>query len=475
MPQKVYIVELDALNGAALKKIEQVQKELLETSARTTAAFNRVNANIERDLNKTSSLFNKFSRRDLGLLSSQLLYSAGSTGKLGGQLSNLATGLATGGVIGAAFAGFAALVNVLTEELKDQTAEVSGLRKEYDEMVKKNQELNEFDTNKLADLEKQRQELKDNIALYEMVDNLREDEKFQLMDYRNQLEKVNKEIKFFAFVWEKAGMFEEEHNKTVKEKVNTYDKLLERLEKYSKFISPRGIDANAMLTGLGAGIDTSKMNVEPLDPFLTKILEKHPGEELTKGLEKAQEPMSALVSLSNQMASNFSFAGHTFVGQLSQAIAMVDSISNMILTIASLFGGGGGYGIGGLLSLIGLEKGGRITNLGGNISYTKIPSFAMGGSYSTPGMSGPFGGGYPVMVHKNETLDVYSSGQTSKMENKMDRLINAVLTSNVHLSKKNGGGSQPIIVMVDGEKLFTVNTKRNNRASRAGVNTGEMI
>ena len=207
------------------------------------------------------------------------------------------------------------------------------------------------------------------------------------------------------------------------------------------------------------------------------------GESFKRNFEEAESPMSALVSLSNQMASNFSFAGHTFVGQLSQAIAMVDSISNMILTVASMFGGGGGFGIGGLLSMLfggggagaALEKGGRITNLGGNISHTKIPSFAMGGSYSTPGMSGPFGGGYPVMVHKNETLDVYNAGQTSRLEKIMNDVRNAILTTNLHVSKGGKNQLQPIIVNVDGQTLFKVNTRRNNRASRAGVNTGEFI
>ncbi|EFK95513.1 hypothetical protein LDC_2479 [sediment metagenome] len=194
-----------------------------------------------------------------------------------------------------------------------------------------------------------------------------------------------------------------------------------------------------------------------------------------ESVEEAQDPMQGLVSLSNQMASNFQWAGHTFVGQLSQAIAMVDSISNMILAIASMFGGGGGFGIGGLLSLIGLEKGGRVSNRFGNVSVSNIPSFAMGGSYSTPAFSGPMAGGYPVMVHKNETLDVYNAGQSSRMEKKLDGIRNAILTTNLHVSKKSGGGSQPIIINVDGQTLFKVNTRRNNRASRAGVNTGEMI
>jgi hypothetical protein len=204
------------------------------------------------------------------------------------------------------------------------------------------------------------------------------------------------------------------------------------------------------------------------------VPEKPDTNVFAESLEEAQSPMTALVSLSNQMASNFSFAGHTFVGQLSQAIGMVDSISNIILTIASLFGGGGGgFGIMGLLSLIGLSKGGRVTNRFGNLSLSPIPSFASGGSYSTPGMSGPFGGGYPVMVHRNETLDVYNSGQTSRMENKLDAIRNAILTTNVHVSKKGRSGDGVIKVNIGRREIATIVQEELNNFTKSGYNLGE--
>jgi len=137
-----------------------------------------------------------------------------------------------------------------------------------------------------------------------------------------------------------------------------------------------------------------------------------------------------------------------------------------------MFGGGGGFGIGGLLSLIGLEKGGRITNLGGSISYTKIPSFAMGGSYSTPGYSGPMGGGYPVMVHKNETLDVYNSGQTSRMEKMLGDIKNAIITSNVHLSKKGKGGGS-IKINIGRREIASIVQEELNNFTKSGYNLGE--
>jgi len=176
----------------------------------------------------------------------------------------------------------------------------------------------------------------------------------------------------------------------------------------------------------------------------------------------------SMVGSAQNIASILNVGAHTFVGTmlrgLNDAGSILSSIFSIIGAVASFVSPAG-------LASMAFEKGGRITNLGGNITHTKIPSFAMGGSYTTPA----YGGGYPVMVHKNETLDVYNAGQTSRMENKMDRLINAVLTTNLHVSKGGKNQSQPIIVNVDGQTLFKVNTRRNNRASRAGVNTGELI
>ena len=59
-------------------------------------------------------------KRDIGIFASQILYSADVTGRLGSQLSNVATGLLTGGAIGAAFAGFAAIINVINTRNETQ-------------------------------------------------------------------------------------------------------------------------------------------------------------------------------------------------------------------------------------------------------------------------------------------------------------------------------------------------------------------
>lgn len=66
-------------------------------------------------VNKSTSMMGTVGKRDIGIFASQILYSSDVTGRLGGQLSNVAQSLLTGGAVGAAFAGFASLISLLTE------------------------------------------------------------------------------------------------------------------------------------------------------------------------------------------------------------------------------------------------------------------------------------------------------------------------------------------------------------------------
>ncbi|MCC7290319.1 hypothetical protein IT417_03665 [bacterium] len=77
---------------------------------------------------KAVSTLGVVSKRDLGQFANQLLYTSGISGRLGGQLSGLAAGLLTGGAIGAAFAGFAGLVNIVTERSRSLDATIISLK-----------------------------------------------------------------------------------------------------------------------------------------------------------------------------------------------------------------------------------------------------------------------------------------------------------------------------------------------------------
>jgi hypothetical protein len=497
--KRILVADLDARTVNIEKKLEEVVALTKNAGARMEGAFTRIANVTEKSLNKSSSAFQNFSKRDLGILASQLLNSADISGKLANQLSNLATGLLTGGAIGGAFAGFAAIINLINTNHEEQIKlvnELTGsLDKARDNVVSLTTEFEKLlepsfleklliaMTGNMNNSEfKYRMDMLEKIGgTFKKLEQEEGTVKFRL---ENQI-KINTELRDSAtnaaeymMYQSKINLFQEQFNdlqlknKNIKIDTAKLEKeALDRLQKYSNFISPRGIDTDALLKGIDTpDLSNKKFEVSPIDDWTMSILEWKKDGGLREPIEEAQDPMSALVSLSNQMASNFSFAGHTFVGQLSQAIAMVDSISNMILTVASMFGGGGGFGIGGLLSLIGLEKGGRVTNLHGAISYTKIPSFAMGGSYTTPN----YGGSYPVLVHKNETLDVYNAGSTSRMEKKLDRIANLMWSNALHTSgiRQNTKdlSNRPIIIKIDGKKLMEVNEGYRNRGLRSGKN-----
>ena len=87
-----------------------------------TARLNNINkemSNVAVTAQGKLSPALQVSKRDLGILTTQMISSTGIAGKMTGQLSNLATGLLMGGAIGGAFAGFAAIINGITERAKE--------------------------------------------------------------------------------------------------------------------------------------------------------------------------------------------------------------------------------------------------------------------------------------------------------------------------------------------------------------------
>ena len=94
---------------------------------------------------KSTSMLGNVGKRDIKVLASQLLYTSGITGRFGSQLTGIAQGLLTGGAVGAAFAGFAALINLISQEAntaassmqllqyktEDVASAVNGLREAY--------------------------------------------------------------------------------------------------------------------------------------------------------------------------------------------------------------------------------------------------------------------------------------------------------------------------------------------------------
>ena len=76
------------------------------------------------------------SRRDLGLFANQLLYTGGAVGRIQIQLSQLATGLATGGMIGAGFAAGAAVISLITSGFEEANKKAEELKKTVEGLIR---------------------------------------------------------------------------------------------------------------------------------------------------------------------------------------------------------------------------------------------------------------------------------------------------------------------------------------------------
>jgi len=86
--------------------------------------------------NKSSLAVGRFSKYELRQLASQVLYNTDITGRLGGQLSSMATAFLTGGTIAGGFAAFAALLSLIGKNAKETAEEVAGIKKEVDDLIK---------------------------------------------------------------------------------------------------------------------------------------------------------------------------------------------------------------------------------------------------------------------------------------------------------------------------------------------------
>lgn len=125
----------------AVATLKLTEEEIKKLSSHLTPTEN----NLKKTTAAVSTLGN-VSKRDLGMFANQLLYTSGVTGKLGGQLSNLATGLLTGGAIGAAFAGLSAIINGLVSEAENFNRALETIRSTATDLPAKlkafNDELN---------------------------------------------------------------------------------------------------------------------------------------------------------------------------------------------------------------------------------------------------------------------------------------------------------------------------------------------
>lgn len=189
---------------------------------KAVAGFN----NIEQSFNRTGRSLTNFSRRDMAIFANQVLYNVDITGRLGTALSNVATGLAMGGLIGAGFAAGAALLALLTDNSKELTQALTEQEKRIkslkDEWKKYREEKEKYigvlSVENYLDLMQQRIGLKGRISTLEQdlqlgvapgVGKLNEVQRFEratkLGLLREDLKEINDQIDFLNFGWRKWG------------------------------------------------------------------------------------------------------------------------------------------------------------------------------------------------------------------------------------------------------------------------------
>lgn len=132
--------------GVHARETKAGQIILREREIALNQLMNMTDGLDEATKNLTKSI--NFSRRDVGILATQMLSTADVTGKLSGQIGALASGLMVGGVYGAAFAGFAAVINLVSDSTKEATGRIenltSKLKDHWSETFKANQEWQKF-------------------------------------------------------------------------------------------------------------------------------------------------------------------------------------------------------------------------------------------------------------------------------------------------------------------------------------------
>ena len=240
-------------------------------------------------------------------------------------------------------------------------------------------------------------------------------------------------------------------------------------EGFSAFRKQRGRNKGPADLQIPSGsIISSEAGTDVFEQTMKDIMSYY--EEGTEETENMANNFGSMVGSAQNISSILNVGAHTFVGTMLNGLNDVGSI---LSSIFSIIGAVASFASPAGLAMMALEKGGRLKFGHGGINVTPIPSFASGGSYSTPFYPGPMGGGYPVMVHRNETLDVYNSGLTSKIERMLGEVKNAIMAGTLASTRKRGGGSAPINIMIGKKVLARITQEGLNDLGRSNYNLDE--
>lgn len=137
-----------------------------------------------------------------------------------------------------------------------------------------------------------------------------------------------------------------------------------------------------------------------------------------------EDMMNTASQFGNELEKAFGKAGDKFINYMNQALQAALRIMDILDKVDSGENSteSGILGIvTSVIGLFGLHKGGSVTNVGGNLSYTPLPKAALGGSFVVPP-------GFPndsalVRVESGETLHVTPARQTHNYNADISALI----------------------------------------------------
>ncbi len=152
--------------------------------------------------------------------------------------------------------------------------------------------------------------------------------------------------------------------------------------------------------------------------------------------------------------------------------AFIDSLIKAVIQTAALaaanFLTGG---VSGLLSFVGLQSGGTVTNSGGSVSVSRgIPKFAGGGSFTVP--PGFPNDSFPILVQSGERVSVTPVGSSNFSDRTIVSKLNELIQVTGALARsgnRSSGSPQIVKLYLDSKEIAESVTRRQNEFDKGNV------
>lgn len=187
--------------------------------------------------------------------------------------------------------------------------------------------------------------------------------------------------------------------------------------------------------------------------------------------ERFRAALSLSSNIINNLTTGLKIAGHTFVGQMAEALQIAIRIVDTINSISSLFSLLGGFS-----SFKGVSKASaaapRAKDGGTFYGGRKVKGYARGGSFIVP--PGFPNDSYPIMVQSHEKVKVTPSGAVGQEEQLLAQIISRIEAMNVSVTSAIYK-SQPVVYNYapDVDTVVRTQERIKNNLSISGVKFNE--